>query len=172
MNKSDFQKINVRNLPMVFFPQNLRERLPPTDFFIYDMSHIAFAKRVGSELWIFDSLGHKNARCAKVTEFFNRRGIKMRYMNKFNFQQNMTSDTCAIYAVLFSLKIVRRMSDWKLKKGIKPMLRNLKIQTAKIFGSSHIISKESQLDKVLSLPCIPLNLLVPGSKLALIRMRS
>ena len=171
MNRSDFEEINVRNLPMVYFPQNAHKILPHTDFFIYDTTHIAFVTRVGGELWVFDSLGPKNERCAKIANFFQSRGFRMRYINKFNFQQNITSDTCAIYAVLFSLKIVRQMSDWKLKKRIKPMLRKLKIQTSKIFGSSHIISKESQLNKVLSSRCIPLSLMEPTSKLALIRMK-
>ena len=171
MELGEFWEINVRNLPMIFYPNSSLKRVPKTDFFVYDCSHVAFVSKNAGEAWVFDSLGRKNSRYASLRSFFAGLDIKMRYVNKLNFQRPMTSDTCAIYAVLFSLKIIRPMSDWKLKNCIKPILKRIKHQTSKSFGSTNIISRKSDVEKILSSSCA-LTLLAAGSRMAPIRTTS
>jgi len=131
MNLADFNKINVRRLKTIYIenglPREWQRRALPVEFFLYSNNHIVYAERNShtGTVTISNSLGWSSAMGDRFEQSVRANGAvhHVRHKVLHALQRSPTSETCAIYAVLFSLGSYREFRDWMLHDYIMPELK-------------------------------------------------
>lgn len=131
MDLYEFCSINVLNYPV--FSTSLSShckpaKLPPA-FFLHNQTHIIFVRikhEKNQSALLYDSLG---ASKKDFKDFFLPYHCKIKSVFYKTLQRSMASDTCGIHAVLFSLKYFSVSNDFTLHYYIKPVLKQLCIQS-------------------------------------------
>ena len=130
MDLGQFSHINVRSLPVISMRHEGHQGLfnwkaLPEEWFLYTQDHIVFVRKLRYEtVEVFDSLGF-NDEGRKFVSLFLRHNIQVRWGLQGEILQNtLTSDTCALHAVLFSLgwKTIPNYDEIWLKRVVWPGL--------------------------------------------------
>ena len=130
MDLAQFKNINVRSLPVISIRQEGLEGLfnwkaLPSEWFLYTDDHIVFVRKLKfATVEIFDSLGFSQEG-HRFISLFSRFDIQVQWgLQGEMLQKTLTSDTCALHAVLFSLgwKTVTNHDEIWLKRVVWPGL--------------------------------------------------
>lgn len=143
MNLQDFNDINVLKLPIfcIYDKEDQTRKRLPEQFFLHNENHVIFVKIFkkphNKTAYLYDSLGWTSP---NFIEFLNACHDIFSFNQVFRgkpFQKAYDSNTCGIYAILFSIGYVpaRNCTDFSLLKYIKPVLELYTIQyTSKSAG--------------------------------------
>lgn len=130
MDLEQFSHINVRSLPVISIrhegSQGLFDwRALPSEWFLYTEDHIVYVRKIkNAKVEVFDSLGFIRGG-QRFVSLFARFHIQVQFgLHGEVLQKNLTSDTCALHAVLFSLgwKTIVNHDEMWLKQVVWPGL--------------------------------------------------
>lgn len=140
MDLAQFENINVRSLPVISICHEGIEGLfdwkaLPSEWFLYTEDHIVFVRKLKlATVEVFDSLGF-NQGGQKFMALFSRFHVQVQWgLQGEMLQKKITSDTCALHAVLFSLgwKTIENHDELWLKRVVWPGLIRMRGRSVEV----------------------------------------
>lgn len=133
MRLKEFRSINVLEYPVLYFRQLEDRRLSrvPRNFFLFDNDHMIYVvvDHKTKSAMCYNSLSLESDSMIYFIPVLKAAGLEtISQFFSVNFQKVPGSESCAIYAVLFSLGVFYRTNEFNMMTNIKEQLKLLKVQ--------------------------------------------